>query len=604
MRRLGWLTLLLTASTWLAAADAPSGEEVYEQRCAMCHDQGSDRIPPRDALRKMPSVTILRALNIGAMQQIGYALPSADREAVASYLGTKELPVGPPPEAYCRDRKVTVSDSSKLVWNGWSPTQSNTRFAPADLAGLTVDQIGHLKLKWAYGFDGDVLAFGQPTVINGQVFVGSAAGVVQALRAETGCLDWTFQATGAVRSAIIAVPQGKSHALIFNDLLGWVYSVEAETGKLLWKKRVEEHESTRLTGGAIVHNGIAYVPAASWEETRTFNPQYECCTFRGSVTAVRVRDGQIVWKTYVIPELPRETGKTSTGVKRFGPSGAGVWSAPTLDLKRRLLYIATGDNYSGPPTLTSDAIMALDLATGHIVWTKQLTAGDAYNAACASKGPSCPDEKGPDFDFASSAMLVKSAEGRELILAGQKSGLVYALDPDQKGELVWQTRVGKGGGSGGIMWGMASDGQNVYAPTADGAGMQTPTGRMRNPSAGGGLTALRVSDGSKAWFAPPPTPCATPGCSPAQLMAVTAIPGAVFSGSLDGHLRAFSSEDGKIIWDFDTIRDYKTVNGVKAKGGSLDGAGPVIVKGMIFVNSGYARSGFPGNVLLAFAPED
>jgi len=588
-----------------AVKESTSGEAVYKQRCAMCHEQTGDRIPPRAALEKVPSANILRALDFGVMMTIAYPMPRAEREAVSAYLGTPGPPPGPAPEAFCSDRTVRVNDSSKFSWNGWSPTESNARFVPSDVAGLTVNQLGHLKLKWAFGFDGDVTAFGQPTVIDGQVFVGSAGGSVNALRADTGCLDWTFQANGPVRSAIISVPQGKSHALLFSDLTGWFYSLEAETGKVLWKKKIEQHDAARLTGGSIVHDGIAYVPAASWEETRSMNPQYACCTFRGSIMAIRVRDGQLLWKSYMISEVPKETGKTSIGTPRIGPSGAGVWAAPTLDLKRKLLYIATGDNYSAPATKTSDAVVALDLATGRMVWSKQLTEGDAYNSACGIKGTNCPEEDGPDFDFGSSAMLVKSAEGRELILAGQKSGMVYALDPTRKGEIVWQVRVGKGGASGGVMWGMASDGQNVYAATSDAAGLRSLTSRTLDPKVGGGLTALRLSDGNKTWFAAPP-PCGpTPGCSPAQSMAVTAIPGAVFSGSMDGHLRAYSPEDGRILWDFDTVRDYQTVNHVKGKGGSMDGAGPVIVKGMVFVNSGYSRfGGTAGNVLLAFASEE
>jgi polyvinyl alcohol dehydrogenase (cytochrome) len=608
-----WIVLTISALSLSAqavndsrdAASKPSGEAVYKQRCAICHDQGGDRVPPRATLQQMPSVSVLRALDFGLMMTVAYSMPHAEREAVATYLGTAAPPPGPAPEAYCRDRAVKVSTGSKFSWNGWSPTLSNARFVSADTAGLTVSQLEHLKLKWAYGFDGDVLAFGQPTVIDGQVFVGSASGVVQALRAETGCIEWTFQANGPVRSAIVAIPEGRRHALLFSDLNGWFYSLEAESGKLLWKKRIEEHDASRLTGGSIVYKGIAYVPVASWEETRSMNPQYACCTFRGSIIALRVRDGEIVWKSYTIPEPPKEVGKNSAGTPRLGPSGAGVWAAPTLDLNRKLLYVSTGDNYSAPATSTSDAIMAMDLATGRIVWTKQLTAGDAYTSACAFKGPNCPEENGPDFDFGSSAILVKSAEGRDLILAGQKSGMVYALDPEKNGEIVWQVRVGKGGAAGGVQWGMASDGQNVYAATSDSAGVRTLTTRTLDPKVGGGLTALRVADGNKVWYAAPP-PCGpTPGCSPAQSMAVTAIPGAVFSGSLDGHLRAFSPEDGHVLWDFDTVRDYKTVNGVRAKGGSLDGAGPVIVKGMVFVNSGYSRfGGMPGNVLLAFAPEE
>ena len=279
-----------------------------------------------------------------------------------------------------------------------------------------------------------------------------------------------------------------------------------------------------------------------------------------------------------------------------------------------MLYVTTGDNYSHPATKTSDAIVALQIKTGKILWSQQTLPDDVYNSACGDKtAANCPNDPGPDYDFGSSALLVRSPEGKEMLVAGQKSGVVYALDPAQKGKILWQKRVGKGGTNGGVQWGMASDGQKVYAATADskkfaGGGSRTasvPGNANYDPAAGGGLTALRLGDGSQAWFAPPQA-CSPPkpGCSPAQEMAVTMIPGVVFSGSLDGHMRAFDAEDGKVLWDFDTVRDFPTVNGVAAKGGSLDGAGPVISGGMIFINSGYPRNGgMAGNVLLAFGTE-
>jgi polyvinyl alcohol dehydrogenase (cytochrome) len=280
-----------------------------------------------------------------------------------------------------------------------------------------------------------------------------------------------------------------------------------------------------------------------------------------------------------------------------------------------VLYVATGDNYSQPATTTSDAVVALQLKTGKIVWSQQTLPGDAYNSSCRNKtAPNCPAESGPDYDFGSSALMVRTPDGRDMLVAGQKSGVVYALDPDQKGKIVWQARVGKGALNGGVQWGMASDGQKVYASVGDAAPLRQTTGGVLAPvgnvdfdqTQGGGLTALRLSDGSKAWFSPghacdPPKP----GCGPAQSGAVTAIPGVVFSGSLDGHLRGYSTEDGQVLWDFDTAKDYSTVNGVAAKGGSMDGAGPVIAGGMIYVNSGYPRNGgMPGNVLLAFGPDN
>jgi polyvinyl alcohol dehydrogenase (cytochrome) len=350
---------------------------------------------------------------------------------------------------------------------------------------------------------------------------------------------------------------------------------------------------------------VVFIPAASWEETRSSNPEYPCCTFRGSVTALRAKDGTELWKTYTIREKPAQTGKGPGIIGTWGPSGAGVWGSPTLDAKRGLLYITTGDNFSSPPTDMSDAVLALELKTGRIVWFKQVTPGDVFSGACT--GGSCP---GPDFDFGSSALMEKLPGGRDVLLAGQKSGVVWALDPDRKGEVMWQTRVGKGSTNGGVQWGMASDGQRVYAAVSDVA-RKAPAGQViqlaapLDPTQGGGLTALRIANGEKVWYAAPAACGERPRCSPAQPAAVTAIPGVVFSGSVDGHLRAFATEDGRMLWDFDTARDYKTANGVRGNGGSLDGAGPVIAGGMVFVNSGYARNGgTAGNVLLAFAPEE
>jgi polyvinyl alcohol dehydrogenase (cytochrome) len=494
------------------------------------------------------------------------------------------------------------------TWSGWSPATANTRFQSAESAGLTAADVPKLQLKWAFGFAGDVTAFAAPTIVNGTIFVGSAGGAVHALDADTGCLHWIYQANAPVRSAMAVVGTGAQTRLVFSDQNGWVHALDARTGKQQWRIRPEEHEATRLTGTPAVNGDIVYIPAASWEETRSIDTKYPCCTFRGSISAVRVRDGVVVWKTYLVDE-PKQTGKTAAGTPTFGPSGAGVWSRPTIDTRRGLLYITTGDNYSHPATTTSDAIMALDLKSGRVAWSQQVTPNDVYNSACGSRSPNCPEDSGPDFDFGSSALLVRTKEGRELLVAGQKSGVVYALDPDHGGQVVWQTRVGRGSTNGGVQWGMASDGRNIYASVSDvvrqpgGIGGVAAVGNATlDPRAGGGLTALEIATGNKAWFAAP-APCepARPGCSPAQPGAVTAIDGAVFSGSMDGHIRAFSTTDGRVLWDYDTVKTYTTVNGVAASGGSLDGAGPVIAGGTVLVNSGYPRfGGTPGNVLLAF----
>ena len=592
-----------------ASGSNDSGAAVYQKRCAACHDQAGNRAPSKDALQKLSAARILRTLDFGLMMAVAYPLKREERVAVANYLGIKTEEAPLPASAFCGASVSIMSGPASDSWAGWSPSDSNARYQSSERAGLTPGQVRRLKLKWVIGFPGDVTAFAAPSIAKGTIFVGSASGMVQALDAKTGCTHWVFQADGPVRGAVLPVVNGSATSLVFTDLTGWAYTVEAKSGKLLWKKRIDEHEAARLTGSAVSINGVVFIPAASWEETRSLDPQYICCTFRGSVTALRVQDGSLVWKTYTIGP-PQKTGTNSVGVAQWGPSGAPVWSSPTIDARRGLLYVTTGDNYSVPATATSDAVLALDLKTGRIAWTQQVLANDAYTSACRNKGVNCPSVDGPDFDFGSSAILVRAPNGKEMLVAGQKSGMVYAFDPDAKGKILWQTRVGKGGLNGGVQWGMASDGQKVYAGVNDTSGVMNTAGPVGgatfDPVKGGGLTALHLEDGSKAWFAPS-HPCDPPrlGCSPGQSAALTLIPGVVFSAALDGHLRAFSTEDGEMLWDFDAAQTYSTtVNGVPAQGGSIDGAGPVVAGGMIFVNSGYPRNGgMPGNALLAFAPE-
>jgi polyvinyl alcohol dehydrogenase (cytochrome) len=593
-------------------AAQPSGEAIYAERCARCHDappSEENRAPPRALIEQMSVARIIRTMDFGAMMSLTYMLDRAERDAVARYLGVAGEDPAPPEAVYCADRSVTLPPAPRAVWNGWSPAPTNTRFQSVEAGGLTAEDVPSLRLKWAFAFAGDVNAFAPAAVLGRYLFVGSARGSIYALDASSGCIHWHYQADGPVRTAMLVAPldDGRDtarHALMFGDQAGRFYALEAETGAVLWRLRPEAHESTKLTGTPLAHDGVVYIPVASWEESRPLNPAYECCTFRGSVVALRIRDGGLIWKSYLVSEEPKVIGATDGGVRLWGPSGAGTWSAPTLDASRRLLYVTTGNNYTGM-TAMSDAVVALRLDDGDIAWSRQLTPGDEFNLYCRSRG-GCP---GADYDIGASAVLERLADGRERLLVGQKSGLVYGLDPARRGKLLWQTRVGAGGINGGVLWGLASDGDRVYAAVSDlgrrarpdsGAFDWHPTGV--DPAQGGGLTALNVDDGEKAWHAPPSV-CAAeqPVCSPAQPAAVTAIPGAVFSGSVDGHLRAFSAADGRVLWDFDTAREYTTVNGVPGRGGSLDGAGPVVAGGMLYTTSGYARNGgMQGNVLLAF----
>jgi polyvinyl alcohol dehydrogenase (cytochrome) len=600
-----WLILVISPGAVIVNAQTPSGEVVFQQHCAGCHDQQNPRIPTREALRKLSAVHILRTLNSGEMIAVGYTMTVAEREAVANYLGIPGGDEPLPASAFCKVSTVKVPAHLSAAWNGWSPGTSNTRYQTADAAGLSIESVKRLKLKWAFAFPGDVTAFAPPTILDQNLFVGSAGGLIFALDRDSGCIHWKYQGGGAVRSAIVAVRDAGHYVLLFGDQNGWFYELDAASGKLRWKKKMEDHDAARVTGAPAVYAGNVFVPVAGWEENRAADPKYPCCTMRGSVTALRIHDGGMVWKTYMV-EPSKETGKNSVGTPTFGPSGVAVWSAPTLDVERGVLYAGTGNNYTLPVSELSDSIVALDLHTGQIKWSRQLTPGDVFNGSCTPNS-GC----GPDFDFGSSVMLVKTGT-KSVLVAGQKSGVVYGLDPDHQGEVLWQLRVGKGGTNGGVEWGMASDGQNAYAAVSDVARVpRKPTDlsdlreRDLDPNVGGGLTAIWLANGTKVWFAPS-LPCdpPRPGCSPAQPSAVTAFPGVVFAGSVNGHLRAYASEDGKVLWDFDTAREFETVNGVKGHGGSIDGPGAIVVKGTVFVTSGYVRqSEMQGNVLLAFTAE-
>ena len=359
----------------------------------------------------------------------------------------------------------------------------------------------------------------------------------------------------------------------------------------------------RWLSSPALHDGRLYVPVASGEEGSAAAPAYECCRFRGSIVALDAATGRQLWKTYMVDE-PQPAGRNAAGAQRWGPAGVPVWSTPLVDTRANALYVTTGNSYSDPVTPLSDAFVALDLQNGRVLWSKQMTPSDAYTAACRLPDKTnCAASNGPDFDFGASPILVSLGDGRRAIVAGQKSGIVHALDPDDGGRILWQTRIGQGGTMGGVQWGSAADGTHVYVALSDIGRLMLAYSNSTDadPKKGGGMFALRLNDGRIVWSAPPPV-CARPRCSPAQSAAVSAFAGVAFSGSVDGHMRAYSTADGRVMWEFDTIRTYETVNGVEGRGGSIDGPGPVIGGGMVFVNSGYPTAGgTPGNVLLAFS---
>ena len=621
MRLASLLLLFLSLGVRAASAQTPQNqdpESIYKTRCATCHETGVPRAPNREALRRLAPEAIAAALTTGSMRTQGQEFTLDQIQRLARTLAGVATVATVPASSVCsaNEPSALVNPLGQPNWNGWGVNLAQHRFQPAAMARLSANDVPRLKLKWAFGFQGVTRAFAQPTVVGGRIFVGSANNIIYSLNANSGCQYWTFKADSPVRTAITVGPGSAPGKWIayFGDQRATAYGVDALTGELLWKRQVESFFGATITGAPTLADGTLYVVTSSAEEVIGANPKYECCKFRGSLSALNALTGEVRWKTFTIPEEPKPVRKNSQGVQLWGPSGAGVWSSPAVDLTRGMVYITTGDAYSDPAADTSDAFMAFDLKTGKLLWTRQATAGDAFTVACGlpeALRVNCPEAKGPDHDFGSSPILVDLPNGRRALIAGQKSGVVHAVDPDRGGEILWQTRVGKGSALGGVQWGSAFDGRYVYVALSDvipetaGTAAAPPATPGQAPPAnasGGGLFALDPASGQIVWTTPHPGCGDRPGCSPAQSAAVTAIPGIVFSGGIDGHLRAYASGNGAIVWDVDTMQPYKTVNGVTGNGGSLDGPGPVVVDGMVFVNSGYAFiSGKPGNVLLAFS---
>jgi polyvinyl alcohol dehydrogenase (cytochrome) len=580
-----------------ASGAAQDGAELFRNNCSPCHRSGSPtQAPLPDTLRRLPAQAIVAALETGKMRSQGSQLSAAQRNVIAKYLGTSENSEVIPPSATC-------SASIKLPnhapsWNGWAADSGNTRFQTAKAAGLTREDVPKLKLKWAFGFPGVATAFASPSVFGGRVFVGSADGTVYSLNVQTGCMYWTFKAAEGVRTAILIANNGQ--VAYFGDLQGNMYAVNAITGALLWKTRVDDNLYAEITGTPKLANGRLYVPVSGGaEQVAAGNPSYECCTFRGSLVALDAAGGKQIWKTYTIPQPAKAAGKTASGTSKWGPSGVALWSSPTLDPRRQAIYVSTGVNYSDPATSASDAVLAFDMVSGRLLWSRQLLPDDVFNFGCNTDQANCPQTRGKDFDIGTPPILRPLDGGHDLLIVGAKSGMLYGLDPEHQGKIIWSSRIGAGGPQGGIMWGSAADDRSAYVALSD--------WDPGNPQAGGGVFGVDISTGKTKWSTPPPKPAClgTPGCSAAQPSPVSAIPGVVFAGSLDGHLRAYDSAIGGIIWDFDTLRQFPAVNGIQARGGSINGSGPVIAGGMLFSSSGYARLPvMPGNVLLAFGVED
>jgi polyvinyl alcohol dehydrogenase (cytochrome) len=584
------------------AQEAADGGSVYASTCATCHANPDVEDAPRlDQLREMAPGAIVNILTNGVMQVQGSTLSSDQQIAVAEFITGK--PVDRSASFFvdrCERSQPVTTLGGERDWNGWGNGLANARNAAR--GGLTAADLPKLELKWAFGYANIEQARAQPTYVDGRLFVASENGEVHALDPQTGCTIWSFTAGSGVRTAVNVGPYEKADgsggfAAYFGDMSANAYAVDANTGELIWTREIDAHPSAAITGPLTIYEGRVFVPTQGLnEEGSGTRNNYPCCTFRGRLEALDASTGKILWDSFTI-DAPRSRGKNAAGVEAFGPAGGGIWSPATIDPKRGLVYIATGNGYADPPQPTTDAVIAIDIATGARRWVMQLTPGDTWAGGCPPKStdnPVCPETLGPDADFSSPPAMV-TAGGRDLLVLPQKSGLAYALDAGKNGELVWQYRIGQGTGLGG-QWGPSFDGRNAYIGVSDML--------SANP---GGIHAIDLVTGERVWYTAPANPlCAgKPQCRPSQGAATTVIPGAVLSGSLDGGMRAYSTDDGSVLWLYDTNRDFETVNKVPAHGGGMDGPGAVVAGGMLFFNAGYGGFGRPGgNVLLAFGPAD
>jgi polyvinyl alcohol dehydrogenase (cytochrome) len=584
------------------AQGTETGIGTFQQHCMGCHGNPNvPQAPSPDTIRQMPPERIYDALTTGVMKPQGDSLTDDQKKMLATFLSGR--PLGSMQQGDAKSMPNHCATNSPLsdpyagpAWNGWGNDPANTRLQSGAAAGLTAGDVPKLKVKWAFGYPAGLSAFGQPSVVSGRVFVGSDIGFVYSLDAETGCVYWSYQAKGSVRTAI-TVARVKGHgatkyAAYFGDSHANAYAVDAQTGALLWTTRVDDHFVARITAAPNVYDGRVYVPVSSSEEFSASSLDYPCCTGRGSVAALDANTGKIIWKTYVVPTpVPRQ--KNSQGVQLWAPSGGSVWDSPTLDVKRRAVYFGTGDGQTDPAPDTTDAVMALSMDTGKVLWFYQFQAGDAFMGGCngATRTDNCPKVNGPDQDIGNSPIVRTLADGKSVVVFGTKDGHVIALDPDNKGAVLWDKQVvdvpKEQQGTffarlNGIVWGGAADNENVYY------GLQN-----------GGIVAVKLATGEKVWYTQFPKP---PRARVSNSCASTEIPGVVFVAGSDGKLHAVSASDGSILWEYDTAQPYDTVNKVPAHGGAISAIGPTVVNGMLFIGSGYAVTGSnSGNVLLAFS---
>jgi polyvinyl alcohol dehydrogenase (cytochrome) len=617
MKKLNLMVLL--AALGLAGCEQPAdpaqqvhaGQAVYEENCASCHAERMARTPHAALLRQMTADNIYRALTEGMMQEQSSHLSTKDKEAVSEYLSGMKIGETTEGAGIPQCKETFFSSARKPVSKDWGINAERTRYQDGPLNGFPDDKLETLEIDWVIALPNTIQMRSQPAFAGGFMYMGSQNGTVYALDHRTGCQHWTFQATAEVRTsfAITTWPLGeldKEPVLIFGDHVGYVYGLDARSGELIWKVRPHDHPHAKVTGSPRIMEDKVIVPFASHEDQSAANPDYPCCTFRGALAALDTKTGETVWMSYTIPEESTLQGHSSVGTEQYGPAGATIWNTPSMDFKRRQIYVGTSNNYANPDSGTSDSVLAFDMDTGALNWVYRGTVNDRWNVACMAgiRGPNCPEPEGPDFDMGAGTMLVTDKNGKDIVIAGQKSSDAHGIDPDT-GEGIWRHTLGRGGIQGGIHFGMAAHDGVAYIPVSDMIYDGDAATYEREPRPG--LFALDAASGQEIWaWEPTEDTCmGREGCDPGIAAPPTVIGDYVMTNGLDGWVRIHRRQDGVVVWSLDTTQPMEGINGVVGQGGSMNGAGPIATVNRVYIMSGYAFAGhMPGNLLISLIRSD
>ena len=610
---------LLSLATSLTNAQSPEtadpdhpGRAIYEQNCSVCHDNPEvPRAHAFETLRMMNANALNYALTEGLMATQATSLSTEQRNSLVAYLAAEKGTDAWVASMMCdaADRLVDTTQTTFLTQFGID--ENNTRAMTATAAGMNTADMEDLELAWSIGFPGTAQLRASPVVVGNTLFyAATGTDKVLAIDTQSACVRWVYDSPAPLRSSLTYGPLGELgiQAVLFGDGRGHVHALDASNGNPVWVKDARaSNNGGRITGAVVLQKDKVIVPISDSGVGAASNPEFECCIGHGAITALDASNGEKIWEYHTMPSADYTGLLSPTGVKLRGPSGAPIWSTPTIDSKRGLIYITTGENTSHPATETSDAIIALELETGEVRWLYQALAKDVWNMACGrNAGPNCPAQAESvlkDFDFGGAAILVERSDG-DFLLAGQKSGDIWALDPNT-GAVLWNQRIGSGTALGGNHWGIATDGDRVFLPIND------PGAPRADFDPRPGMYSFFVNSGESSWSVELAADCDNGrdgrvnqcdtrfGLSATPLI----IDGALVSAGLDGRLFIMNKDSGELLFEYDTAKEFVTVNGVPGKGGSIDSHSIAAGGGMIFIGSGYgAFNQTPGNVLLAFRP--